>query len=369
MNEENTIFQQTKYGGTTFLDVIPITQGAPLEKPKASELFSIMDQAQKWQWQFRTIMALREHPKHTVAWITLTYAQEPPTWDSARRHITQWLRSVKDYHRRVLLPARTPHDNPNHKPAYIIVEEEGALHGRKHFHVLFLSAYPLPIKQWEEPLLKWKHGFQKVKRIDLNQTIGLAVYIAKYANKSQGKTKCSSHFGLTTITTLLSLSRFHLLFQVNPTLAQKLIRRLCLTPNYPTFRTMTYLASRQTFSASSIPHSPSLHKRTGTMITDLNASKDLNASPSPDNLARTRISQLATPMVRKALHQITACASTDLSRSLIQCLPGLSSFGRPKLATFSTCMEPENNTLIWLTKTHYRHCARNRSSRPKLPME
>ena len=188
----------TKYGGTTFLEKTLVVEGAPEPNPTAQKLYSIHTTAKGWEWQYRSALAFRECQNHDSAWITLTYAIEPPTWEEARRDIHRWLKRAKAFHYRVLHPAH----NAGEKyvpPTYLIVEEEGQLNGRKHFHALWHSHQPMPIKSWDEPLIAWEHGFTKIKRVQSTpgKQQGLAVYIAKYCSKANGKTLCSSHYGLT----------------------------------------------------------------------------------------------------------------------------------------------------------------------------
>ena len=106
-DQKHLIPKLTKFGGTQFLESTTVVQGAPKPNPKPSELLTVQDYANKFQWQYRVIQAMRAHPKHTCAWITLTYAEpEPPTWIAARRDLSTWLKQLKDFHRRVILPAR-----------------------------------------------------------------------------------------------------------------------------------------------------------------------------------------------------------------------------------------------------------------------
>lgn len=351
----------TKFGGTSFLERTTVREGAPSNTPrKISELLEIHSFARIFEFQYRTAMAFRENPDHHCHWITLTYRNpEPATWLAARRHIKQWLRITKDYHRRVLLPAQTNRTNPNEKPVYIIVEEEGELHGRKHFHVLWWSAYPH--MQFHNHITKWKHGYQTIEALKTGDNRNLAIYIAKYANKSNGRIKCSYKFGLTTLISLLSLSHFHRLAMVNLVMAQKLLRRLSLTPNYPTSRTINYLISRQTLSITSplMENPPHLPQVIGLPMNSFPPAN--NASPSPQYMASTVRNTVSKTLVKNAVREIRAAANGDLESPLHQTLPGTALFGVPYITTTSARLEKGRRTSLWFTKSQHPRQQNNRS--------
>ena len=160
-NEQQRIPILSKFGETTFLDHITVVEGAPQDKPPAGKLESIYNTAKGWEWQWRTAMAFRELSDYDCAWITLTYATEPATWITGRSHISQWLKRLRDYHRRVLWPSDDP-QLPYRKPHYLVVEEEGTKNGRMHFHALVFThkRYNMRLCNYQDKLIKWPYGFK-----------------------------------------------------------------------------------------------------------------------------------------------------------------------------------------------------------------
>ncbi len=360
----------SKFGGTTFLEHIPVQKGDPTNPPNhVSGFYKTITSAQRFEWQFRVAMAFKEIPDHLCYWITYTYAVEPPTWEAARRDIKKQLQRLQNYKRRVLVPEHRQHAefcnerggdfpiNGDEKLHYLIVEEEGAEKGRKHFHALVWFPYKIPIDLFKDKLLKWPYGFQKVMPLRTKEKMGLAIYIAKYATKAQGRTKCSSNLGLTTTTTLLSISAYKRLTLMAPNLAQKLLRRLCLTANYPTSRKMTYLISRVSSSITSLPLPVLSNPRvTGTKNGSLLVS---DGSTSVNYQADAALSEIRYSLVRDAVRAIRAVAAGPfLSGSA---LPGLLTCGRPNPLTLSTQLEKGKDTYLWFTKSNYPRCARNRA--------
>ncbi len=356
----------SKFGGMTFLENIPVLKGAPTPPPLISAFYKTITHAQRFEWQYRVAMAFKELPGHQCAWVTLTYAVEPPTWEAARKNMKMWLRRVQDYKTRVLLPALegAGESLDDSKIHYIIVEEEGAENGRKHFHALVWLPAPLPIKQWEDKLIKWQHGFQKVKRVKPDDTVGLAIYVAKYATKAQGRIKCSYNFGLTTAIILLSTSSFRKLALVNIQIAQKLLRRVSLTPNYLTSRKMTYLISRLSSSTTSHKLQPRKNQRVTGLLTS-----GCQAVSDPDGRARSAVLEAAAcsktvsySLVKDAVGEIRYLVASKVLSPLQ--VPGVAGFGRPRVLTVSSQLEPGKNTLIWFTKSAYPRSRRNRARGP-----
>lgn len=371
----------------TFLEKRAVLKGAPTTEKHVHEFYENIRTADRFSWQFRIAMTFAEFPRHQCAWITLTYRKEPASWITARTHINQWLKSVKDYCRRVLVPEHEQYvrerieaqplltdlppglqKNPAETIRYIIVEEQGSENGRKHFHALVWMPYKLPIRQWEDPLIKWKHGFQKIKRQRADDDIKRSIYIAKYAMKSNGRIKCNVNFGLMTTTILMSISSFRLLVMVHPSLAQKLLRRLSLKPNYPTLKLMTSLTSSgrlSTILPSVPPPSVLGQNRTG-------ARSGSKAAADGSVAAIKRMgTEVYRPVprtaVKEAVEDIRTFAAWSCSQEgfpdLNKTLPGLALFGRPLPITLSARLEPHKNTAVWFAKSNYPRCARNRAKR------
>ncbi len=370
----------TKIGGTTYLDTVQVITGAPTSPPAhVSQFYKTIDAARSFEWQFRISQAFKEYPMHQVAWVTLTYAVEPITWEAARLDIKPWLKSLKDFTRRVVVkehhvflkshPAsKAPgaQINPDERTHYIVVEEEGKKAGRKHFHALIWSPYKIPIKIWEQPLLKWKHGFQKIKRVDSNN-IRLAIYIGKYATKNHGRTLCNYNFGLMTVITLLSISAFRLLMEAMPTIAVKLLRRVSLTANYPTFKQMTYLISRAKSSTTSrsltLPLSTPHRPVTGLAMSGYHFVNDC----APDRIFAAACSSSRFSLVRSAIVAIRAAVSREILSDKV--VPGLHLWASPTVHYSSTQLEPDQATAVWLSKSRYPRCQRHRARVAALCLE
>ncbi len=366
---------QTKIGGTTFLETIQVKKGAPTGPPThVSGFYDTIKVAERFEWQWRTALAFKEHPMHHVYWITYTYAYEPNLWRVARKDIGRQIDRLRNYNRRVLIPEHEqyardtsgdPRNNSDEKMHYIIVEEEGSDHGRKHFHALVFMPYKIPLDLFNRKHLKWPHGFQLVKPLRTREAMGLAIYIAKYATKSQGRVKCSSNFGLTTITTLLSLSAFNRLMTLDLPMGQKLLRRLSLTPNYPTSRKIMSLISQVKSSTTLVPV-PTL-RNPPTMI-----GKQISGTLADNGSDSTPLSQ-ATALGREVRFTLvkTAIAEirTAIARKILPALslPGIRTVGCPYPRSRSLRLEPDHNTAIWLAKSAYprakRARARNRAVR------
>lgn len=357
--------QSTNFGGITFLENVPVSKGAPNPPKHVSQFYDTISIAKRFEWQWRVAMAFKELPEHYCSWITMTYAEEPPSWEAARRNLKQWLQSVRNYHRRVLLPAQVSR-RETEKMHYLIVEEEGSEKGRKHFHALVWMPYELTPKLWESRMLKWKHGFQKIKPVRSNDTVGLAIYIAKYATKAQGRTKCSSNLGLMTLITLLSSSSYQRLWMVVPSVAQKLLRRLSLLPNYPTSKLMMYLISRVKSSTISQATKPPKNPLQIGLRKSGFPSVNNGYDTSPGCQAIASSSEIRFSLVRNAVADIRTAISRKIYSELQ--LPGAALFGRPKPVSLSMALEPSQNTAIWYSKSNFPRCERARSKLTTIQM-
>ncbi len=361
-----TIPKLTRYGETTFLEATNVVKGAPERNPeRAHSPFALQVQAQGWSWQYRAAMAFRENPNHECAWITLTYATEPDSWSEARADIARWTAGVQRYHKRVLYPAAEL-GNDYSKSHYIIVEEEGSLHGRKHFHCLWFSprAYGMRVPNWKEPIVKWPHGFQCVKRVTSSSTtMHLAIYIAKYCAKSHGRVKCSSHFGLTTVTKLLSTSSWGALNLMAPHLCQKFVRRVSLTPNYPTSRQMKSCALLPTSSITSAQRRrpPKAHLRAIGLRKNGFRSVSSDASPTCHDLAGSYISASRFSLIKTAYREAVTLA--EIHPEIASALSGLPLFGKWAVLSSKARLAKTNPTSVWFTKSAHPRGARNRAGR------
>lgn len=357
--------KQTKYGGTSFLESTLYVKGAP-KQPK--EHIGSMAIWRNFEWQFRCTMAFREYSDHDCAFITLTYREpEPASWDTCRTDIDGWLKRLRKYHERVLAKAI---DEPKHlytRPKYIIVEENGKLNGRKHFHALIFTAkkYSMRLANYRDPACAWRHGFIDAKRVNSKYSgqRNLAIYISKYVNKSHGRNLCSFNFGLTTTTILLSISSWEQLYLINQTLFQKLLRRLSLTANYPTSNRLNSLHLRQMrWTTSQLRlHPPGIHRpvigspETGSLIVSKEDAGTLSYKHS--NALRSS----SYPLVKRCIQSLKAPDATPLCKQAASCLPGLALFAKGPVLTNSARLEPDKATAVWFAKSAHKRSAAERA--------
>lgn len=375
------ITQPVDVGGTTYVNVVPRKEGDPTALSQVRKFYSKIEDARRFEWQYRTAMAFREKPRHTCYWITLTYRLEPDSWELCRRDAALWIKRVKEYVRRVIVPVHKPVDP---KVQYIIVEEEGELNGRKHFHVLIWMPTKLALSAWKrENMLKWRLGFVDVKQVAKGQA--LAIYIAKYAKKSGGRVKCSLKFGLMTTTLLLSLSSFRVLALVDLGMAQRLLRRLSLTPNYLTSARMNSLISSVRFPITSretrevVARNPigerSFWRRQISAIMlnrgILEGADTVSNTTATRVYVRSLVRQTAYDIRRLQSWQSLVCKTlyphksgvTAVERlSLVEeVFPGIASFGRPRPISRPPRVGKDQDPRVWYRKFKHPACARARA--------
>lgn len=353
------------FGGRDFVSPIPLTRGAP--KPIAQEQSAWYAKRERtiagrsYEWQFRTACAFRENPKHHCYWVTLTFRDPEPSWQEARTMLDRYLKRIRKFVERIQIPAAVDMDcyrKDDSHIAYVVTEEEGSENGRKHFHMLMWLPYRVPVTHWrKQPYLIWHHGFIDCKAITTDDTMGLAIYIAKYAHKAQGRTKCSSHFGLTIATTLLSISSFNALAISHPRMAQNLLRRLCLTPNYLTYRTLTYLAlqSRSWITAHGTKAAPSL-ALIGFRTNGCLPLKSTDRNRVYSGLPRETDYSVCANLTRAVITTLWEAIDRDRpfhKQPLGKALPGLFTFGKPRLRSYSLALEPNGATAVWLERHAY----------------
>lgn len=80
-------------------------------------------------------------------------------------------------------------------------------------------------------------------------------------------------------------------------------------------------------------------------------SNDACASPIYRSAALRRT--LSTAATRQAIRAIRAVANGTFSDKFAQTLPGLKLFGRGKIFTTSTQLEPNKGTALWFTNSQY----------------
>lgn len=385
MRETKFLLRHTDAGGTVYVDQVPVKEGDPATLATVRKFYKGIEDGRRFEWQYRTAMAFREMPNYHCYWLTLTYrpADLPQTWEEARKQVSLWIKRVKEYNRRVLPKA---YGKEAKKAQYIIVEEEAPRTRRKHFHVLLWLPYFIdpgdgPRRRSAfhlEKMLLWHYGFVDVKKVQAEQ--GLAIYIAKYAKKNNGRVKCSTKFGWMTITTLLSVAPFRMLVVLNPQMAQKLLRRLSLTPNYPTFHRMTswissasaLITSREineVLSLSPIGGLNSLQQLTNAETVNkgyLGGCSDLYDRAALriycKTLVRATVAFLrSSGQLPQVFKQHNPALTIPAERVVAWLFPGITSFGRPRQVSKPTYFAPDQNPRLWFTRHHHRACASRRA--------
>lgn len=357
---KKAVIKHTNFGGTEFLDSKHELEGDPKPLDQARRLLREVGDARRFEWQFRAAMAFRERPNEQAWWITLTYRDpEPADWMEAGRHVSLWVKRLrKNYY-------KTRSDKTAMQ--YLVVEEEGSINGRKHFHCLVWTPRYAHTEFrnnkafWMQKAVKWPHGFIDVKRLDDRDTQGLAIYIAKYANKSNtGRTRCNSHFGLTTTTTLLTLSSFRLLTLSNPRLAQNLLRRLCLTPNYLSFPKLTSLISQHKLSTTSASRKALQKMQMIGKKTGLRQLQDMKVNALTSSVT-ARAHPFGPASFKVILSEIYAHFAGHVPGTTDRLLPGLQGFGSPFPLSRSPRLATDKATRVWFVRFNHPKCLRNRT--------
>ncbi len=333
------------------------------------------------EWQFRILEEIRQCPGYCVTFHTLTYAQEPKSDDQARRHLTNYLARLKRYAQCVILPAaqdcledkelRTDERlkaqhvvRVDANIRYFAALEYGSKSNRKHFHMLTFFPTYMSYSIWNTKMLQWRHGFHDHKLLDPDRSSKLGWYLAKYVSKSNGRTRCSLNFGLTTLTALMSLASYRLLYLMAPRLAQTLLRRLLLTPNYPTSRKMSSLISSPKPLITSLP--ATIQRMVPQLTGELNSLKQLGLSEDAElrNIVRNESARraLSIQLVRETIIQVKALSAEALGYPVPK-TPGLRTFGRSRPVSLSLLVEPNQEAAIWFRTSNYPRTARNRASR------
>ena len=363
---ERDIFCPTNSGEKLrFLDDSTVKKGDP-EPVNARRLAQVVEGARRFEWQYRAAMAFRERRHQQGWWVTLTYSETelPATWETARRDIALWTKRLRKFIRK----------HTKETMQYLIVEEEGELRGRKHFHALVWLPVDLELqfrtdkKLWvDTPLLKWHHGFMDVKKLDVSRQQGLAIYVAKYAKKHNGRTKCNYSFGLNPATMLLSLASFRMLFLMAPRMAQNLLRRLSLTPNYLSLRTMTSLLSSETLPTTFQDRSALQKIRaTGTRISSVKQlrkiiSEGSDALTGSPDLASKVSTALCFALVKDCVKQLRSDSFRSLQPDAEVYFPGARLFGTPRPVSDAARLEPDRRTAIFFVRSKHPRCATRRA--------
>lgn len=373
--------------------------------------------ARPWEWQYRIISNLAFHPRHCHTYMTLTFDGDEPCSKKARKMLRKQL-DKWSYHFRKRIPRRVDrllsrelhmlldselefvkrtHPLPKgNQFTYLVVEERGSKNGRIHFHLLLSTAIYMRWRDWKAPGIRWPHGFMHHKLVttDGDPGHGLATYISKYITKSQGvRPLCSYNYGLERETTLLSSSNFQALAVCYPRMAQRLLRRLSLTPNYPTCQTLNYLLSRQKLSTTSVDQKISnltallLQTETGSLTIGYRQLDVFSLRPVPirgeseapregdpfpggsDPLAhdqgRVMDSTICKALTRAVIRDIRSHAVEGLDPSVFA---GLRLFGRPRPITQSVLSESKHDTALWFQRMVYPKCRGHRAGKPALAL-
>lgn len=304
---------------------------------------------------------------------TLTFRREP----SARAGLklaTRWIQRVKEAHRKALLPAteavlRELEEQRSLDPlaaaaynrffhltnwrfAYLLVQEHGSDNGRLHYHALTFHPYPVTYRAWHLPIMRWPLGHHQHKLVSGGDRTRAAVYIAKYLLK-EGNPVCNSHFGLTSVTTLLSNSSFRTLAIAHSLTALKLLRRLSLSRFYPTSKLISYLASRDKSWITLPP--PRFRHRPQSSTTGVKSSDE--ADESTVRFYPSAVPPGVTALVRATARDLREVDSPYARETIAKRYPGLRTFGR----TFEVAEDPE--AFVWRATVKHPDCARRRTKK------
>lgn len=353
----------SKFGGTTFLDTIELTQLPPPEGAPNRGLLSASQVQALLGWRHRIHSSFGDYPDHKAYWITLTYARRPASpadWkrDGKRyiKRLASYFRNVRCKAQRILAERGQAEVAADEKIHYIMVQEKGGQYGREHFHVLLFTPYSI---DFERPQTKWSLGLQKVVRCgrsakDRNR---LARYLTSYATKEIiGIPTCSYNFGLTRTTMLLSLSRWQQLHLIHPALSRRLLQRLLLSPSLIPFRMMDSLILQDSSLIGFPPiNLPPAQLQTGDQNFSLQQDQKINYVP-PGTLVSENLCRFGKAAAKAVLEELRTYSTGDvdaIGQDVLQHptatfgIPGLRCFGRPRPISRPTKLEASTGSAVW----------------------